>query len=84
MKEKLFDAIEFWKDFLPDKRFSLRYKIGVIILGESFHISLVFAHINAKEILYKNELYKGFPEAQARYSNIRAKCIVRDIEDAWR
>ena len=82
--KNIIDTIEFWKDFLPDKRFSLRYKIGVMFLGEDFHMLIALAHANAKDIVKNAELYGKVPEAQAKLAILKAKHIARDIEDLWR
>lgn len=87
MKEKLCvfkEEFWFWNDFLFDKRYSIRFKICNIIMGDRLRECLAFALMTANETIKAEETYKEVPEAQAKLAVIRAKHISRDLENIMR
>ena len=87
MKQKIVEFKEdfyFWIDFLSDKRYSIRFKICNIIMGDLLREYLACIQVNASEIIRNEDIYKGIPEAQAKLAVIRAKHIWRDLDNIMR
>lgn len=78
------EAIMFWIEFLKDKRFSVRFKICNIIMGDRLREMVAFSRMNAKEIIESEKLYKGIPEAHVKLSIMRAKHICNYLDDIVR
>lgn len=78
---KVIEAIKDKIEFLRDPQFSIRFKIANIILGDDFTTYIIFARMDAKEILESNKLYERVPEAQAKMAELRAKHIIRDLDE---
>lgn len=87
MKQKFAEfkeEVDYWIDFLFDKRYSTRFKICNIIMGDLLRSYLACIQMSAHEIIEAEETYKEVPEVQAKLAVIRAKHISRDLENIRR
>ena len=75
------ESIKFWKDFLLDKRFSIRFKICNIIMGDYLREMIAFSKSNAEQIIENASTYDEVPEAQAKLAVLKAKQINRWLKE---
>ena len=75
------ESIKFWKDFLLDKRFSIRFKICNIIMGDYLREMIAFSKSNAEQIIENVSTYDEVPEAQAKLAVLKAKQINRWLKE---
>ena len=75
------ESIKFWKDFLLDKRFSIRFKICNIIMGDYLREMIACSKSNAKQIIENASTYDEVPEAQAKLAVLKAKQINRWLKE---
>lgn len=75
------ESIKFWKDFLLDKRFSIRFKICNIIMGDYLREMIAFSKLNAEQIIENASTYDEVPEAQAKLAVLKAKQINRWLKE---
>ena len=75
------ESIKFWKDFLLDRRFSIRFKICNIIMGDYLREMIAFSKLNAEQIIENASTYDEVPEAQAKLAVLKAKQINRWLKE---
>ena len=79
--ENFKENIDFWIDFLTDKKYSIRFKICNIIMGDYLRNIIAFSRLNAKSILENADTYAEVPEAQAKLAVLKAKQMYKWLGD---
>ena len=76
------ETIRDWIEFFTDKRFSFRFKIANLIMGDDLRSAVAFSRFSAKTILDHAETYNQIPEVQAKLAVMNARKIYRWLGEA--
>lgn len=80
---ELKENLSYWKEFLMDKRFTLRFKIANLIMGDDLRATLAFINMEAVNTIEHEKLYAELPEVKSKLNLMRAEKIKRWISDLW-